>query len=58
MIGKITNEDAMRAIVSQGIIPAIYTALQLKDTTVDAKVAAVGDLVNTYNEFFLTGRLG
>ncbi len=55
MIGKVTDEEALKAIVSQGIVPAIYKALEL-DTTVDVKVSTIGSLVNTYNEFYMTGR--
>lgn len=55
MIGRITDENSMRAIVANGIIPAIGNVLK-SDGTVDVKVAEITRLVNAYNDFYLTGR--
>ena len=55
MLGKITDEDSMMIIVANGIIPSIGNVLK-SDSTVDTKVANITRLVNTYNDFFLTGR--
>ena len=55
MIGKITDEDSMRTIVTNGIIPAIGNALR-SEGTVDSKVAEITNLVNAYNDFYMTGR--
>ena len=55
MIGKITDENSMRKIVTSGIIPAIGNALR-EDGTVDSKIAEITNLVNAYNDFYMTGR--
>lgn len=56
MIGKITDEESMNMIVTNGIIPAIYGVLNEKDRTVDSRVWSIGNLINTYNSYYLTGR--
>lgn len=56
MIGRITDEESMNMIVTNGIIPAIYNVLNEKDRTVDSRVRSIGDLINTYNNYYLTGR--
>lgn len=57
MIGKITDESSMETIVSNGILPAIGHVLYgKKETSVDSKVAEITNLVNAYNDFFMTGR--
>ena len=56
MIGKITDEHSVRSIMCRGIIPAIYAALDKKDETVDQRICEVGNLINAYEQFFLTGR--
>ena len=55
MIGKITDENSMRKIVTCGIIPAIGNALKTEGT-VDSKIVEITNLVNAYNDFYLTGR--
>ena len=55
MIGKITDENSMRKIVTNGIIPAIGNVLK-SEGTVDSKIAEITNLVNAYNDFYLTGR--
>ena len=55
MIGKITDENSMMKIVTNGIIPAIGNVLKAEGT-VDSKVAEITNLVNAYNDFYLTGR--
>lgn len=55
MIGKITDENSMRKIVTNGIIPAIGNVLK-SGGTVDSKISEITNLVNAYNDFFLTGR--
>ena len=55
MIGKITDENSMRKIVTNGISPAIGNALR-EEGTVDSKIAEITNLVNAYNDFYLTGR--
>ena len=56
MIGKITDENSVKNIMCRGIIPAIYAALDKKDETVDNRVWEVGNLINAYEQFFMTGR--
>ena len=55
MIGKITDENSMRKIVTNGIIPAIGNVLK-SEGTVDSKICEITNLVNAYNDFYLTGR--
>lgn len=55
MIGRITDEYSMRKIVTNGIIPAIGNVLK-SEGTVDSKISEITDLVNAYNDFYLTGR--
>ena len=55
MIGKITDENSMRKIVTNGIIPAIGNVLK-SEGTVDSKISEITNLVNAYNDFYLTGR--
>ena len=46
---------SMDRIVAYGIIPAIQVAIENEETT-DMKVTVIGNLINTYNEYFHTGR--
>ena len=59
MIGKTSDENSLKKIVSNGIIPAIINVLYSEESdgrTVDSKVAEITNLVNAYNDFFMTGR--
>ena len=51
MTGKITDENSMRKIVTNGIIPAIGNVLK-SEGTVDSKIGEITNL----NDFYLTGR--
>ena len=55
MIGRITDEHSMRTIVTNGIIPSIGNVLK-SEGTVDNKICEITNLVNAYNDFYLTGR--
>ena len=55
MIGRISDENSMKKIVTNGIIPAIGNVLK-SEGTVDSKVCEITNLVNAYNDFYLTGR--
>ena len=56
MRGKVTDENSMDRIVSQGILPAIKTELEEDTKTIDSRVAAIGNLIKAYDEYYLTGR--
>ena len=56
MRGKVTDEKSMDRIVSQGILPAIKTELEKDTKTIDSRVAAIGNLIKAYDEYYLTGR--
>lgn len=54
--GKVTNENAMDDIVSEGVLHAITAAIERDDITVDGKVSLVRDIIDTYDEYYQTGR--
>lgn len=56
MRGKVTDENSMDRIVTKGVIPAIEAVLKEEDGTVDDKVWAIGHIINTYDEYYQTGR--
>lgn len=56
MRGKVTNENAMDDIVSEGVLHAITAAIERDDITVDGKVSLVRDIVDAYDEYYQTGR--
>lgn len=56
MRGKVTDENSMDRIVTNGVITAIEAALKEKDGTVDGKVCAIRNIINAYEEYYQTGR--
>lgn len=54
--GKVTNENAMDDIVSEGVLHAITAAIERDDITVDGKVSLVRDIIDAYDEYYQTGR--
>lgn len=56
MRGKVTDENSMDRIVTNGVISAIEAVLKEEDGTVDGKVCAIGNIVNAYEEYYQTGR--
>lgn len=56
MRGKVTNENAMDDIVSEGVLHAITAAIERDDITIDGKVSLVRDIIDTYDEYYQTGR--
>lgn len=56
MRGKVTDENSMDRIVTQGILPAIKIELEEDTKTIDSRVAAIGNLIKAYDEYYLTGR--
>lgn len=56
MRGKVTDENSMDRIVSQGILPAIKKELEKETSTIDSRVAAIGNLIKAYDEYYQTGR--
>lgn len=56
MRGKVTNENAMDDIVSEGVLRAIISTIERDDITVDGKVSDIRNLIDTYDEYYLTGR--
>lgn len=54
--GKVTNENAMDDIVSEGVLRAITAAIERDDITIDVKVSLVRDIIDTYDEYYQTGR--
>lgn len=56
MRGKVTDENSMDRIVSQGVIPAIEAVLKEEDGTVDGKVYTIRNIINAYDEYYQTGR--
>lgn len=56
MRGKVTNENAMDDIVSEGVLRAITAAIERDDITIDGKVSLVRDIIDAYDEYYQTGR--
>lgn len=56
MRGKVTNENAMDDIVSEGVLRAISSAIERDDITVDGKVSLIRNIIDTYDEYYQTGR--
>lgn len=56
MRGKVTNENAMDDIVSEGVLHAITAAIERDDITIDGKVSLVRDIIDAYDAYYQTGR--
>ena len=56
MRGKVTDENSMDKIITNGVIPAIEAVLKEENRTVDDKVSAIRNIIDAYDEYYQTGR--
>lgn len=53
---KVTDENSMDRIVAKQVISAIEAVLKEEEGTVDDKVWTIKNIINTYDEYYQTGK--